>query len=75
MQSSTFPKEHLRLNIGLKMPLAHLLLFDEALFLCNICVVFRSVLPFGDLLFIHASTNATDDHKYAPLPFDFERAF
>ena len=39
-----------------------------ALFLCNICVVFRAVLPFGYLLFIHASTNATDDHKYSPLP-------
>ena len=30
--------------------------------------VFRPVLPFGDLLFIHASTNATDDHKYSPFP-------
>ena len=26
------------------------------------------VVPFGNLLFIHASTNATDDHKYSPLP-------
>ena len=34
----------------------------------NICVVFRPVLAFRDLLFIHASTNATDDHKYSPLP-------
>ena len=40
----------------------------QALFLCNICVVFRPVLAFRDLLFIHASTNATDDHKYSPLP-------
>ena len=40
----------------------------QALFLCNICVVFRLVVPFGKLLFIHASTNATDDHKYSPLP-------
>jgi len=31
-------------------------------------VVFRPVLAFRDLLFIHASTNATDDHKYSPLP-------
>ena len=40
----------------------------QALFLCNICVVFRPVLAFGNLLFVHASTNATDDHKYSPLP-------
>ena len=40
----------------------------QALFLRNICVVFRLVVPFGKLLFIHASTNATDDHKYSPLP-------
>ena len=40
----------------------------QALFLCNICVVFRPVMPFGKLHFIHASTNATDDHKYSPLP-------
>ena len=40
----------------------------QALFLCNICKVFRPVLAFRDLLFIHASTNATDDHKYSPLP-------
>ena len=40
----------------------------QALFLCNICVVFKPVVPFGNLLFIHASTNATDDHKYSPLP-------
>ena len=32
------------------------------------CVVFRPVLAFGNLLFVHASTNATDDHKYSPLP-------
>ena len=38
----------------------------QALFLCNICVVFRPVLPFGDLLFIHALTNATEHHKYSP---------
>ena len=41
---------------------------SRALFLCNICVVFRLVVSFGKLLFIHASTNATDDHKYSPLP-------
>ena len=41
---------------------------EQALFLCNICVVFRLVVPFGDLLFIHALTNATDNHKYSPLP-------
>ena len=29
---------------------------------------FKPVLPFGDLLFIHASTNATDNHKYSPFP-------
>ena len=40
----------------------------QALFLCNICVVFRPVLPFENLLFIHTLTNATDDHKYSPLP-------
>ena len=45
----------------------------QALFLCNICVFFRPLLAFGKLLFIHTSTNATDDHKYAPLPFaDFD---
>ena len=41
---------------------------SQALFLCNICVVFRLVFAFWDLLFIHALTNATDDHKYSPLP-------
>ena len=40
----------------------------QALFLCNICMVFRPVLAFRDLLFIHASTNATDDHKYSLFP-------
>ena len=36
---------------------------------------FRPVVPFGDLLLIHASTNATDDHKYSPLPSaDFDIA-
>ena len=41
----------------------------QALYLCNICVVFiRPVLPFGDLLFIQALTNATDDQKYSQLP-------
>ena len=44
------------------------MLMKQALFLCNICVVFRPVLVFRDLLFIHASTNATDDHKYSLLP-------
>ena len=28
----------------------------------------RPVLVSGNLLFIHALTNATDDHKYSPLP-------
>ena len=47
----------------------------QALFLCNICVVFRPVMPFGKLHFIHASTNATDDHKYSPLPSaDFDNS-
>ena len=40
----------------------------------NICVFFRPVLAIGNLFFIHALTNATDDHKYSPfhsqiLPF------
>ena len=45
----------------------------QALFLCNICVVFRR---FGNLrIFVHASTNATEDHKYSPLPSaDFDIA-
>ena len=47
----------------------------QALFLCNICVVFRQILPLGKLLFVHASTNATDDHKYSLLPSaDFDIA-
>ena len=47
----------------------------QALFLCNICVVFKPVVPFGNLLFVHALTNATDDHKYSPLPSaDFDIA-
>ena len=29
---------------------------------------FKSVVPFGDLPFIHALINATYDHKYSPLP-------
>ena len=34
------------------------------LYFCAIFLwFFRPVLPFGDLLFIHASTNARDDHK------------
>ena len=41
---------------------------SQASFLCNICVVLRPNVTFGKLLFIHASTNATDDHKYSPLP-------
>ena len=40
----------------------------QALFLSNICVVFKPVFIFGNLLFIHTSTNATDDHKYSLLP-------
>ena len=47
----------------------------QALFLCNICVVFKPVLPFWNLHFVHALTNATDDHKYSPLPSaDFDIA-
>ena len=47
----------------------------QALFLCNICVVFKAIFTFGNLRFIHASTNATDDHKYSPLPSaDFDIA-
>ena len=40
----------------------------QALFLYNICVVFRPVLAFGNLLCVHASTSATDDYKYSPFP-------
>ena len=40
----------------------------QALFLCNVCVVFRLVVPFGKLLFIHASTNATDTNIPRCLP-------
>ena len=55
--------------------LSHHRPIKQALFLCNICVVFTPVFPFGYLLFIHASTNATDDHKYSPLPSaDFDIA-
>ena len=43
------------------------LLLNQA-FLCNICVIFRPVMPFGKLHFIHTWTNATDDHKYSLLP-------
>ena len=33
------------------------------------------MLPFGNLLFIHATTNAIDDHKYSPFPSpDFDIA-
>ena len=39
----------------------------QALFLCNIFVFFKAFVPFGKLHFIHALTNATDDHKYSPL--------
>ena len=39
------------------------------IFVCNICRVLGGQLyHFGDLLFIHSSTNATDDHKYSLLP-------
>ena len=40
----------------------------QASFLCNICVVFKALFTFGNSRFIHASTNATDDHKYSPFP-------
>ena len=51
-------------------------LYDrQALFLCNICVVHKAVVPFGKLHFIHALINATDDHKYSLLPpTDFDIA-
>ena len=56
--SFAMPKRH-----GDDAPLA------LALFLCKICVVFKaSNVPFGKLHFIHASANATDDHKYSPFP-------
>ena len=35
----------------------------------------RPVVSFGKLHFIHVLTNATDDHKYSPLPsVDFDSA-
>ena len=38
-------------------------------------MVFKPVLPFGNLHFVHALTNATDDHKYSSLPSaDFDIA-
>ena len=49
-------------------PLPALTELRQDLFLCNICVVFRPALAFGTLHFIHTSTNATEDHKYSPLP-------
>ena len=30
---------------------------------------FRPVLAFGSLLLLHALTNATDNHKYSPFPW------
>ena len=60
-----FQTIHIALEPSANCKAKHL---SQALFLCNICVVFRPVLAFRDLLFIHASTNATDDHKYSPLP-------
>ena len=62
-----------RKKLSKKSAHTHLL---QALFFCNFCVFFRLVVPFGDLLFIRASTNATDNHKYSPLPsadFDSSR--
>ena len=44
------------------------LLDDQGFILCKICVVLRPFVAFGNLLFIHTLTNATDDHKYSPLP-------
>ena len=47
----------------------------QAFFGATFAWFFRPVFPFGYLLFIHASTNATGDHKYSPLPFeDFDIA-
>ena len=64
---------HIKLAFNVHTKIKHEI--DQTLFLCNICVVFRPVFPFGYLLFIHASTNATDDHKYSPLPSaDFDIA-
>ena len=40
----------------------------QALFLCNICVVFKPVLAFGNLLFIHALTNETRSQIF-PVSF------
>ena len=44
-------------------------------FCATLAWFFRSVLPFGNLPFYHALTNATDNHKYSPLPSaDFDIA-
>ena len=45
---------------------------NQALFLCNICVFFRLILPFGNLLFIHGSTNTTDARSQI-FPVAFRR--
>ena len=45
------------------------LIFYFRLYFCaTFAWLFRPVVPFGNLLFIHTSTNATDHHKYSPFP-------
>ena len=55
--------------VRLKVTICHP--YIVRLYFCSIfACVFRLVLPFGNLIFIHASTNATDHHKYSPYPFE-----
>ena len=50
-------------------------IYHRLYFCATFAWFFRPVFPFGYLLFIHVSTNATDDHKYSPMPSaDFDIA-
>ena len=42
--------------------------YSRLYFCAKFAWFFMLVVPFGNLLFIHALTNVTDDHKYSPFP-------
>ena len=63
-------------DLTVSHPVHRLLVFPAHRLVWNVSsCVFKPVMPFGKLHFINASTNATDDHKYSPLPSaDFDIA-
>ena len=56
----------IRVSLQVKLVQVRLHTYSRLYFCAIFAWFFMPVLPFVDLLFIHASTNATDDHKYSP---------